>query len=280
MLLLLTLLLLTIATPALAVDGVLEINQTCAVQTGCFAGDTAGFPVSITTPGSYLLTSNLVVPDANTTAIKQLIDFALSIDLNGFQISPPNCGNSCKPESASEGVKGIWGGNGVTVKNGTIAGMGGYGIYLGAEAEVKSLTVRWNSGTGIYVAGSSNISGNIVSVNGFAGISSGQNSNISSNVFSENLGGGIYCALGCTITQNSLYNNGRNGSWGIQAGFGSAVSGNTVRTPSTGSWGLRLGDPNVAYRDNTITTTTGATGTVTGGVNAGGNVCNGSLTCP
>jgi hypothetical protein len=38
----LILLLLLFATPALAVDGVLEINQTCAVQTGCFAGDTAG----------------------------------------------------------------------------------------------------------------------------------------------------------------------------------------------------------------------------------------------
>ena len=37
------LLLLTLAIPAFASDGVLEINQTCAVNTGCFAGDTAGF---------------------------------------------------------------------------------------------------------------------------------------------------------------------------------------------------------------------------------------------
>ena len=35
------------ASPALAVDGVLEINQTCAVLTGCFAGDIPGFPVTI-----------------------------------------------------------------------------------------------------------------------------------------------------------------------------------------------------------------------------------------
>jgi hypothetical protein len=34
---LLTLLLILFATPTLAVDGVPEINQTCAVQTGCFA---------------------------------------------------------------------------------------------------------------------------------------------------------------------------------------------------------------------------------------------------
>ncbi len=33
---------------ALAADGALEINQDCAAV-GCFSGDTAGFPVSITT---------------------------------------------------------------------------------------------------------------------------------------------------------------------------------------------------------------------------------------
>ena len=53
------LLLLALAGPALAVDGVLEINQTCAISTGCFPGDSPGFPVSVTQPGSYRLTGNL-----------------------------------------------------------------------------------------------------------------------------------------------------------------------------------------------------------------------------
>jgi hypothetical protein len=68
----LLLLVLIFATPALAVDGVLEINQACAVQTGCFAGDTAGFPVTIDggVGKSYRLTANLVVPDVETTAIE------------------------------------------------------------------------------------------------------------------------------------------------------------------------------------------------------------------
>jgi len=35
------------AGTAAAVDGVLEINQTCAALSGCFPGDTAGFPVTI-----------------------------------------------------------------------------------------------------------------------------------------------------------------------------------------------------------------------------------------
>jgi hypothetical protein len=39
------LLLVTLAAPAFAVDGVIEINQTCAVETGCLTGDAAGgFP--------------------------------------------------------------------------------------------------------------------------------------------------------------------------------------------------------------------------------------------
>jgi hypothetical protein len=50
------LLFLVLAGPALAVDGVLEINQTCAVQTGCFAGDIPGFPPSPTAaPESRLI---------------------------------------------------------------------------------------------------------------------------------------------------------------------------------------------------------------------------------
>ena len=36
-----------VAPAAYAVDGVAEINETCAVQTGCLSGDTAGYPVTI-----------------------------------------------------------------------------------------------------------------------------------------------------------------------------------------------------------------------------------------
>ena len=48
---LIALLLVALAGPAFAVDGVAEINQTCAVNTGCFAGDFAGFPVTISSAG-------------------------------------------------------------------------------------------------------------------------------------------------------------------------------------------------------------------------------------
>ena len=48
--------------PALAVDGVIEINQARALAGGVTPGDTAGFPVSLNDSGSYRLTSDLVPP--------------------------------------------------------------------------------------------------------------------------------------------------------------------------------------------------------------------------
>jgi hypothetical protein len=66
---LISLVFVVLAAPALAVDGVLEINQTCALETGCFAGDSAGFPVEVIVSGSYRLTGNLIAPSTSTTMI-------------------------------------------------------------------------------------------------------------------------------------------------------------------------------------------------------------------
>ena len=87
----LPLLTLALALPAFAVDGVVEINQTCAVNTGCFSGDAAGFPVTISQTGSYRLTSDL----SQTTTTNHTIHITntaqnVTIDLNGFSIQGPN----------------------------------------------------------------------------------------------------------------------------------------------------------------------------------------------
>ncbi len=89
---LIALLLLALTGPALATDGVAEINQTCAVQTGCFSGDTAGYPVTIdgTAGRSYRLTGDLIVPDENTDGIKVSTP-SVTIDLNGFEIVRSGC---------------------------------------------------------------------------------------------------------------------------------------------------------------------------------------------
>ena len=70
---------------------------------------------------------------------------------------------------------------------------------------------------------------------------------------------------------------GGNGGDGIFTGRGSTVTGNTVATNQ--AYGLELDATlKTAYRDNVIDSNTA--GTVSGGVNGGGNICNGNTTCP
>lgn len=308
------------AAPALAVDGVLEINQTCAVETGCFSGDTAGFPVTTSAAGSYRLTSNLVLPDANTDGIVVGAS-STTVDLNGFEIIGAACVGAttsvCRPISGGgDGVRvgGLY--FGVSVASGTITGMGYRGVSLWRHCKVTNLRVRWNRSigifvdegstvsnsnayenyTGIYAAIGSTVSGNTAYLNFGTGIQT-FGSTVSGNTARGNGGYGIGVAYGSTVSGNTAY---ENGSDGIHATHGSTVSGNTaygnqgdgIETgqacliqrntiyANTG-YGLRL-DIRSAYRENVINYNNSAGGNVqvTGGVDMGANACNGLLTCP
>ena len=108
------LLFLALPSPALADDGVLGINATCAVQTGRFAGDTPGYPVTLSQPGSYRLTSNLVQPDAATSVIR-----ATANDVSG-----------------------------ASAKNGAVRGAA-RGIFLGDHCAVSDLRVIETTHSGV-----------------------------------------------------------------------------------------------------------------------------------
>lgn len=225
----LALLSLVLACPALASDGVMEINQTCAVGTGCFAGDTAGFPVTIdgTAGHSHRLTSDLTLPNENVDGIV-VSSSDVTIDLAGFAIlgpvicsgEPPGVPLTCTPSSGTgSGVKSS--SRGVSVKNGSIAGMGAFGVALGDQAEVTNLRVRSNRLSGIVTTPGSIVSGNTAYQNGQAGIFA-FSSTVSGNTIYQNGGAGIQ-ADG-SISGNTVY---QNGGVGINA-FLSTVSGNTV----------------------------------------------------
>ena len=121
-------------SPVAAADGTLEINQTCALQTGCFAGDAAGFPVTINGSAgrSYRLTSDLQVPNRDTSAVLAPAG-GVSIDLNAFAIiGPVTCSFSPWATCGVVGTgDGISGGNLLSLRNGTVQGMGRHGIALG-----------------------------------------------------------------------------------------------------------------------------------------------------
>ena len=307
-----SLLLLTLSTPALASEGVLEINQTCAVETGCFAGDAAGFPVTIGAPGSFTLTSNLIVPDENTDGI--LVGTSdVGIDLNNFAIVRSGCELAepvCSIASgAGSGVgRASFENRGISVRNGSITGMGQNGVSLGEQAEIVNLRVRWNGNDGISTGSGSTVSGNTAYENGRDGIRAGNGSTVSASTVYLNRGNGIFGNSASTISGNTAYQNGINGlscfdgcafihntahsngdttnpslDDGIQsANGGCVVRGKSVRMNS--GYGLNLGSDS-AYGDNVVTGN--VTGTVTGNGNAnslGGNYCAGtgaaSAACP
>ena len=319
--LVLPLLTLALALPALAVDGVLEINQTCAVNTGCFAGDAAGFPVTLPllTGRSYRLTSDLDVGDANSSGLF-LGSPHISIDFNGFSltntalvagtgsgITATLSGILVPYATIKNGVIRKWGSRGidlgsaegVRVENMTVEGTSGGAIEVGDDAQILSNRVSNNGGSsssGIVAGANSLISQNVVSGSGQAGIAGGGGCTISANTVSGSGSTGIAAGDSSTVSGNTAYQNGldgisaidgatvsgntanQNGRHGIFAGGGSTVQSNTVRL--NGFYGLNLVG-SAGYRENVITgTVTATTGTVLSGVNAGGNVCNGSLTCP
>jgi hypothetical protein len=142
------------AFAAHAENGRLEINQQCALR-GCYAGDSAGFPVA-TDPGkSYVLTSSLTVADADVSAI--VLDDGASIDLNGFAIQGPAVCTGTPPSCVGLGSgRGVLASNGGIIRNGRITGMGGNGISVGGGAIIENMLIDANGADGIAGSGAGN----------------------------------------------------------------------------------------------------------------------------
>lgn len=219
----------SIVAPAsvIASDGQLEINQACAINAGCFTGDSPGFPVTITLPGSYRLTGNLDLSTegANVSGIT-ISAPAVSIDLGGFHIIGPTIctgsgsGISCTPSSTGVGSAGVQFTSSAiagVVKNGIVRNMTNFGILSQATGlRVQDTTVLHN---------------------GRDGISSGLGSLLIHSVAIENAQDGIEINTGSVINGVSSIGNGYNGING--RGTGSVVSQSSVR--NNGMHGFNLG---------------------------------------
>lgn len=146
---------------ASAVDGVVLIDQKSAMGGRVTPGDQPGFPVTISQPGSYRLSGNLVVSDPMTTAVQITAD-NVTLDLNGFTISGPN---TCTPNPTTcaytgtgaigvmaVGPAGVASPSNVRVMNGVVRGMGGHGIrMMGDGTVVENVQAVGNGGPGIVV---------------------------------------------------------------------------------------------------------------------------------
>ena len=288
-----------------AVDGVVEINQTCATQLGCFSGDTSGFPLTIdgSSGSSFRLTSNLLIPDKDTVAIR-INSNNINIDFNGFSIIRSSCfGKQCSVDVGSG--KGLTSGNvvsNINIKNGSIIGMGSTGISFGfvrSSITVENMQISYNGGNGIYVQGGSIVKNNLINNNNSDGVDAGLNSNIIGNIIHDNAKGihaissivqsnnvysnsldGIHCFSACNIKGNHVYNNSGDGVEIRISNFstqGSLVQGNTIA--GNAEYGIRFSNSRSAYQGNVITNN--FSGTVTSnGFNLGNNYCTSNDVCP
>jgi len=312
---------LLIALPAgnvAASGGISEISQSCATATGCFPGDAPGFPVTISSSGSYILTSNLdSSADVNVDAIHIPVADDVSLNFNGFEIAGGvTCSGlgsavNCSP-GFGDGISAL-GCDRFSAKNGRIRGFE-FGLRAGARARIENLIIESNSQDGLSAGARSSVMRSTAYQNGFNGITVGAASTVHRCVASSNASNGINASSGSSVLQNTAYDNGVDG---VSAGLGNIVRGNsTYQNEAHGidaNSGCQISD-NVAYQNsgdgieasadssvqrNTVRLNTGfgldlatdaaytentingnTAGTVDDGVNMGANSCNGTTSCP
>jgi hypothetical protein len=163
-------LLFRVDTPARAADGRLEINQACA-GAGCLPGDTAGFPIQVTQPGSYVLTSELVAPPM-TRAI-EVTGSSVRIDLNGFRVLGDGTGTADGIH-----VTGVH----VEISHGTVENFGGHGIRVaipGFAARVVDVKALDNGDNGVSAGLAAVVEDTEARANGVHGIGVADNSAVS-----------------------------------------------------------------------------------------------------
>lgn len=255
---LLSLITLPLGLPAAAVDGVIEINQARAAAGSVTASDTPGWPVTIDAPGSYRLTGDLS-PPANTTAI-DITASQVTLDLGGFSITESNsCSGipvtTCTTTLGNAGIKANAANQqAVTVRNGTVAGMGGAGVDGSSTRAMVVEDVRSGG-------------------NGASGIVVGDASRVVRCQASLNFGTGIHMiGIASFAAENQVVGN---HDFGIAVngvpGGQSSILRNVASTNSLGGYTCGASDV-CLYSGNIV-----FGGGIAGGVSHGDNLCNGGL---
>jgi hypothetical protein len=209
------------ATSALAVDGVVLIDQARALAGNVTPGDAPGFPVTISASGGYRLSGNLIVP-ASTNGIEIGSD-NVTLDLNGFRIAGTD-GTLAGVRTSVGGLRGI------AVRNGGVTNFS-VGISLGAVfgAEITQVRAFDNTTTGISTGPHSIVTGNTAAGND-RGISIGAGSVASGNNVFENVSLGLQLAANGTAVNNVASAN-RTGT-GFKIFCPAAVIANTAHVNS------------------------------------------------
>lgn len=232
-----------LATTCFAVDGVVLINQASVMAAG-------GFPYQITQPGSYRLSSNLLVPSGASGIIINADN--VTLDLNGFSIIGPGVclGGQFPAPCPGFGdtfIFGVFSGNdNITVRNGSITGMTDFGISLNGfgnlleevHAKFNNIGIAVDAGVVRRCTASRNLQAGIEA---FLSV-------VESSASSGNGGSGMI-ARDSTVTNNTLNNN---GGPGLDISF-SVYGSNTTRFNSIS---VLSGTGNTSQKNNNCEGTT------------------------
>lgn len=217
---------------AQASDGRIELNQTCATAGGCVAGDAPGFPIRLGAGGSYLLTSNLTVPNENTHGI-QIEANDVTIDFNGFTLAGPATvpitTHVCSLPGTGTGVfkPAAANGSGLTLRDGHIRGMGARGIDVNAAlARIDGMVLERNCGDGMFVGLGAIVTDTQARANGATGIRVGDASRIKDSISDNNGETGIDMTTASVVTGSVATTNLQYGMLGFNLAINNVANGN------------------------------------------------------
>ena len=244
------------ARSATAADGAVEINQVQALAGGVTATDGPGFPVTIDTPGSYALTSDLAVSGFDTTGIEVTAD-DVTLDLRGFTIQGPCPPVGCALGSgAGNGVNAP--GTGNQVRNGRVRLFANDGVSIGQRSRVSALMVDGSGQFGIRALGLIDIVDSKAIRNASGGINTGSRSRVHNCVADSNGLGGIVVG-GSSIVSDSSTRNNLSGSGpagtGITGSFASLIQNNVSHSNQRSGIDVLLGSlviENVANHNSNV----------------------------
>ncbi len=164
-------------------------------------------PYTISEPGSYVLTGNIVAPPAYTGAGIVITSDDVTLDLNGFTLhGVPMAGDAIKADAAGFLHR-------VSIKNGNVSGGWAFGVNLtqAQECSLSDLRVDGCSSVGVFVGRYSTIDHCTSSNNSFQGFSAALGAVITGCIAHNNGASGITCELNSVVKDCVVFFNAEDG---------------------------------------------------------------------
>ncbi len=199
-------------------------------------------PKTISAPGSYYLTENLMPVGLGTPHVIEIGTHNITLDLRGFTIT----GSNFETVSADDGIVVTQtNAKNIVIKNGVVRDCQDDGVDAVEAHNSQILNIRsynntvygivlgrglvWqcvaeSNATGIKIGNDSSVIQCVAYDNSFGGISTGSECLVTANTASDNVIDGIATGGRCTVTNNTASDN---GGYGIESGD-SVISGNTA----------------------------------------------------